>query len=441
MTPRRRLLLITVLDVERQPNNREHHLIRHLPSDFDETTVVYKRRNRPGRFGTMLKEMLVPEVRDFTRDGVRYLEVNTFLNHYPGISRDLTQAQPRTDPASAGSPAVGVLRRARRALLPVASALGLFKDGALFVSLVYAALRRTEGRFDVCLGLGPWGGLAGWVLKKAGRVVCLVYEDRDYEPAFVVSLLRRTALVRLERFAMRRADLVISIGEGLARLRRQETGCAVSVVSTGADTQRFAAARRKAPHPPTLIYTGNLTWWSGLELAIDALAEIRRSLPAVRLLIVGSGIASYEARLRELMDRLELQNHVVLLGPRPNDAVPALLSESDIGLAWFPPDPLRRYAVPLKVFEYMAAGLPSVVTRGTESAEIVERFGCGLALDYSREALAEGVVRLLGDDDLRRQLSENAVRASPEFDWSVLLQRERRLIEAARKLCAAGRAS
>ena len=50
------------------------------------------------------------------------------------------------------------------------------------------------------------------------------------------------------------------------------------------------------------------------------------------------------------------------------------MAESDIGLAAFPPNELMHYASPIKVFEYMAAGLPIVTTKGTEAARIVKKY-------------------------------------------------------------------
>jgi len=221
-----RLLIMTVIDIERQPNNRDHHLISYFSARCRETVVAYKRKNVPGPLRRMIGDMLLPASRCFVRGGVRYLDINPLLNNYPGLSRDLTKARPA---ASTGP------KPWRSRLLSAVSCFAVLKDALFVPSFLPHCLFRTRGTFDVCVAIGPSAGLVAYLMKVLGRVRCMVYEDVDYEPGFVVPRLRQILHARLEIYLMKRADLVVSVGRALAQLRRRESGREVSVVSNGVD--------------------------------------------------------------------------------------------------------------------------------------------------------------------------------------------------------------
>ena len=92
---------------------------------------------------------------------------------------------------------------------------------------------------------------------------------------------------------------------------------------------------------------------------------------------------------------------------------------------------MRRYSVPLKVFEYLAAGLPVITTPGTETADILRAAGAGRAVPYSPAGFAAAVRDLLGDGRAYREASRAAVEFSGRFDWKHLLDEEYRLIRDA----------
>jgi len=97
-------------------------------------------------------------------------------------------------------------------------------------------------------------------------------------------------------------------------------------------------------------FVGGLSQWVDLEL-IAALAKAR---PEWTFALVGPVGTSVEA-LADL-------SNVQLLGPRPYVEVPAYLAGMDVGLIPFRHEPVTHHADPIKVYEYLAAGLPIVGT-------------------------------------------------------------------------------
>lgn len=421
-----RLLIISVLDYRKQPNNREHHLVKYFSERFKEVTLVYKRKNLHGSFWNMTKDLLFPTSRSYEQNGIKFVEINPLLNHYPGLSRDVAGYNPTTTTRK------GSLRRF---LLMGVSAFGIVKDLCFLPSMLFFAFTKTEGKFDVCIALGPWGNLIGLWMKKLKRVKCLVYEDRDYEPAFLVPRFRQRYTEGLEKYLMRKADLIVSIGKGLANLRERQVERRVYVIPTGVDYKMFEKAQEKPPHPPTLVYTGNLTFWSGLDVIISALPEIIKHINQIRLLIVGGGIVSYQNMLNRIVKEHGLEKQVTFLGAKGHHELPYILRDADIGLALFQPTMFRKYAVPLKVFEYMASGLPAIGVKGTETEEILRDYGCGLAVEYTKEALSAAVVTLFKDKETYSRLSNNAKKYSREFEWEGLLNKEYDLIQRTYRQC------
>lgn len=369
----------------------------------------------------MLRDAVTLRVREREASGIRLIAVDPPFNYRGGIRFNAEAG------ATTGTTAGG---RLRLAVIRVLAPLSVLRDVFLSPALAWVGMRRLRGRWDVCIGVGPWGSLAGIVLRLLGRARILVYRDRDYEPGLVPDRLRRAYTAWLERVLVRRADVVISSGRLLAELRRAQGARAVHVVPNGVEWTRFAPARARTERPgPVVVYVGLLVPWSGLELAIDALAEIRARVPGATLRVIGSGPPAYEARLRAHIARLGLDDAVELEGTRAPDEIPALLAGARVALANSEPIEYRRYACPLKIAEYMAAGVPVVVTAGTEAEAMVEHHGAGLAVPYESAALREALEALLVDDALHARLSAAGVRASADLTWEGLIARELELAQ------------
>ena len=82
-------------------------------------------------------------------------------------------------------------------------------------------------------------------------------------------------------------------------------------------------------------------------------------------------------------------------------------------------------ALPVKLFDSMAAGRPLLVTPRTETRAIVERHEVGVVTDGDRpEDLAAGLLRILGDEALARRLGARArVIAETVYDWPIVAAR------------------
>ena len=343
--------------------------------------------------------------------------MNPLFNHFEGLASDATGHRPFAD----GS--MTFRRSLRRTLFGLLSGLGILKDISTIFFLAYFCWRRCPPQFDMATGLGPWGAVAGIGLRAIKRTRFLVYEDRDYEPGFIHTPLRRRWAAMLERYAMRRADRVIAIGGRLAALRRRQTGRAIDIVPTGVDAIRFACPERHGPRP-VLLYSGNMAPWCGLDVVIRALPRIRRSIPDVRCVFVGTGPGAFLAHLKTLAADLNVLDIVQFVGEVTYDRVPSYLAEAGLGLALFQPTPLRRYAAPLKVLEYMAAGLPTIATRRSEAADLVNREDAGIAVAFDQDALSEAVIGLIEARDIYTRLAANAMQAAVKYSWPTLMTAE-----------------
>lgn len=285
--------------------------------------------------------------------------------------------------------------------------------------------RSTHQNYDVVIAQGPWAGVVGAELKILGRVGTFVYEDLDFFPGDAHAVGQRVLVATVERSCIRIADGVICVGHRLATLRRAQGAKAIAVVRNGVDNALFGVAHD--PHDePTLVYSGSLAAWSGLDLVIRGMKWATKLMPGIRLCIAGYG--ERQKSLMDLTRELGLEKCVQFMGRVPYGELPKLLGRSDVGLSMFAPGELTRFASPLKVVEYMAAGLPVAVTEDTEAADFVAESGAGLVVPYDAEKFAFSVTSLLLDHDSYTRCSRSARQAAKDLDWSSLFKREAEFI-------------
>ncbi|MFX0540918.1 glycosyltransferase [Roseovarius sp. S4756] len=402
------LLILTTLDVEGRRNNREHHAIAHLKSRFDRITVVFRQR---GKMDKPAGRYLVSGQSYRVQDGVRYVAVDPALNPPEGRVRGITGSD---RPGGFGL---------RRCLAQAIDLLGILRDRLTIRALAAAAADEVDAGANttVCVAFGPWAATAAHRLRTAGRIAKFVYVDRDYEPGFVISFMRRNWAEMNEMRAAAAADLTFSIGHRLAARFADVPGAKVVVSPTGVDSATFRARQRNEPRPD-LIFVGRLAPWSGIEEMLDAFDFLSDLDPS--LTVLGPVEPGYRAYLEDRIAASDLGGAVTLMGDQPRDVVARALEAASIGSASFRPTPLRIHAAPLKLLEYMAAGLPVIAVEGSETGDMTLRLGVGLVCKTDGPSLAATIRTLLAAPADYRAMSTAGPVAAQDFEWSRIMARE-----------------
>jgi glycosyltransferase involved in cell wall biosynthesis len=229
------------------------------------------------------------------------------------------------------------------------------------------------------------------------------------------------AAEKLESATLRGADLVFAVSPPLAAYARARGASRVEVLQNAAAIERFTPPERNGACP-VAVFAGSLRPWHGIETIAQAWRLLGPAAP--RLLVVGEGPSG--ALLRGLA--------ATVTGPVPPARVPRLLAAAEIGLAPYNTD-APRYFSPLKLFEYLAAGLATIVADLPAVTAVVDRDTAVVIPCGDAEALAEAVAALYADSSERRRLGENG-RALVEagHTWR---HRARRILEAAAELAPA----
>lgn len=294
---------------------------------------------------------------------------------------------------------------------------------------VQATLRGLRvGRVDVVYGSSPHllAALAAWVLAVVKRAP-FVLEVRDLWPKVLVDMNHMSptssvyrALTLLEEFLYARARTIVVMAEGSRTelVARGIPADKIVYIPNGADPDDFVpSAPRETLREKygftrtTAVYAGAHGPANGLDLLLDGAAEV----PEVDVVLVGGGVLKDD--LRQDAEQRGLTN-VRFLDPVPKTEIPDLLAAADIGLHVLADIELFRSAVsPNKVFDYMAAGLPTLTNCPGLVADLVDGAGAGVAVP-PRE-IATGLIRLgaltstelsgLGDSG-RRWIAEHQSR-------------------------------
>ncbi|MFZ5907805.1 MAG: glycosyltransferase family 4 protein [Nitrospirota bacterium] len=410
----RKLLIVTFLDYGYYSNNRVHHLVGQFIQRFEKVTILYKKAYVPQKYSLLhqAEAFFMVRMKALSHENVLRVEVDPLFNHVEGLGLRIVGAE---------NPYAKMKSRMVDFVKEALSNIGIVSDLATVPSFLFAYLLKVRWKADIFIGQGPWEVAIGYLLKKFGRIKVLVYDDFDYAPGYQHAGVRKAFVAALENFLIKKADVAISVGEMLARLREQETGRRVEIIPNGVNVEHFGKALDKKPHPPTLLYMGYVWQWSGIDLIMHAISEVKNDIPGIRFNVLGHTTPGYLAHMERMAGELQLGNSFSYLGNKPHEQLIDFLQEADIGMAVFMPIDLRKYAFSLKVVEYMAAGLPVIATAETESGYLVDRVQAGIVVRYDRGELSSAIRSLINDRAFYAKCQENAVNSGRGYEWKYLM--------------------
>jgi glycosyltransferase involved in cell wall biosynthesis len=219
----------------------------------------------------------------------------------------------------------------------------------------------------------------------------LLEESRRYR-----QLDERAAASRLEATTLAGAALVFAVSRPLARYARLRGARLVQVLPNAVAVGRYPLRRTGRGRRTTAVFTGTVRPWHGIETVAAAWQQLGDRAPA--LVVAGEPGAA-----QTVLERCGAE----LLGPIPHRQMPAVLADADIGLAPYSRD-APDYFSPLKLFEYMAAGLAVVACDLPATRDLLSSESAVLVRRGDPDALAVAVGDLYRDTTRRERLGRAA---------------------------------
>ena len=292
--------------------------------------------------------------------------------------------------------------------------------------------------------------LATWLPRLLG--VPVIHDVHDLMPELYAEkfdtgethwLVR--ALKLQERWAGRFASAVLTVEERLKDilatrgLPREKIHVLMNLPDERIFVARGSVPPKGADAAFVMVYHGTLARRLGLDLAIEAVAIARASVPRIELRIIGAG--EERDRLVALRNSLDLHQHVTFSeGFVPVQMIPALVADADVGVV-----PLRisggtDIMLPTKLLEYVALGIPCIVPR---SGTICRYFDDEMVAFFEAEnvqSLAATMVTLHRNFERRKRLVNNATaRFGRKYSWERHKLVYTELVERLLQSCRPGR--
>ncbi len=265
-----------------------------------------------------------------------------------------------------------------------------------------------------------------WLVRRpfAVEVNATLYEETHGLVAAPRLVLRVARAV--EYAALRRADALFAVS-GVLRDKLVSRGCepgSVFVVHNGVSGD-WPASAEQMQRTSGILFVGNFKAWHRVDLLIDAVALAGDALND-EVLLVGSGDTS---AVEELVGRRGLASRVRFLGRRSRGEIRKIMREARVLVL----PSTEGYGSPMKLFEYLASGRPSVLPDLPNIREIVEHERHALLFEPgSADALARCLVRLSAGPDLGDRLGEEARSlVFREYTWKRSAERILPVIAAA----------
>jgi glycosyltransferase involved in cell wall biosynthesis len=269
---------------------------------------------------------------------------------------------------------------------------------------------------------------AAFVPKMLGAKVIL--DIHDPVPDFFMSKFGYTedsffykSLRLIEKYSCHYADHVITVTDywrDVIRERAHLPSQKITTIVNYPDTETFDFKKVKKSNTKDeyfrVLYPGTFNRHCGLHIVLEAIAILRSAIPSIRFDIYGKG--SEERNIRSLTTKLGLQQSVFFHEPVPIQEVPRLMVNSDIGVALLAGEhTYLRQALNVKLFEFLAMGLPAVATRVDSIKNYLGENVAMLSAPNDPQDVARCIRELYENSEKREQMRRAGLAFAAKNNW------------------------
>ena len=301
----------------------------------------------------------------------------------------------------------------------------------LLISSLIIAGRSISRRYDLVYvhNMPDFLVLSGLIPQVFGAK--LILDLHDPMPELMQTIFQLPAdatsvklLKLIERWSLGLADSVITVNRACAKLfaSRSCPSEKITVVMNSPDEKIFhptahgATTSPNGSKPFVLMYHGSLLERNGLDLAVDAFAKVRSSIPSAQLRIYGSRNAFLD-RVVEKVRALGLEDSVHYLGSKPLEQIVEAIESCDVGVIPNQRSIFTELNTPTRIFEYLALGKPVIAPN---APGITDYFDEGSLVFFelgSADDLARKIEYVYRNQDLVKDITRRAQLVQAEHTW------------------------
>ncbi|MDP4085844.1 MAG: glycosyltransferase family 4 protein [Bacillota bacterium] len=264
----------------------------------------------------------------------------------------------------------------------------------------------------------------GVLLKRKGKkVIYDVHEDvpeqvlsKEWIPSFLRVPISKI-VKRVERFASKRFDAVVTATPTINERFETYNPNSVSIhnfpITNELMSEDLPSSEQAVKQ--SAIYIGGITKLRGIEEMVDAI-ELVNQKTTIPLTLAGKfSPESLEEQVKK-QSGWKYVNHVGWLN---REEVREYLGQAFVGLVLLHPEPRYMVSYPIKLFEYMSAGIPVIASDFPVWREIIEDSGCGICVDPQNiKEISDAILWFYENPEEAKRLGKNGREAIlKKYSW------------------------
>lgn len=281
----------------------------------------------------------------------------------------------------------------------------------------------ADPRITIFIGVDPLNCIAAILFKVVRRNLQVVYFTVDFASKRFDNPILNFSYHFLDRICAKNANYCWSVSSRIVDYRTKQ-GVAPERNLHIPNSPPFAGVKRKrfadiAMHD--LVLVSNLNAGIPFDALFASLRELRKQFPDIRLKIIGGGEG--ENKVRSKITKYGLDTVVDLLGQQPHAKVHEILASCSIGIALYTDTaPWRYYSDSMKARDYMACGLPVIISGDLATVDDIISAEAGLAIEPSTKNIVNAVKRLLANTDTYIVYRSHAIANAKVHDIDGILE-------------------
>ncbi|NQU27082.1 MAG: glycosyltransferase [Candidatus Marinimicrobia bacterium] len=324
---------------------------------------------------------------------------------------------------------IGFTRVAKRVLFPVN-----------WIRIYRLALKR---RYSIYHFHDPDLLLLGIILKiVTSRPV--IYDVHEHYPERILQYWQQNIFIQLLRMFFENFENLCSriihntiVVENSQHYRFVKLKCNVIKLFNYAKMDDYVAtiASKRGYNNNVAIHIGSLQQSRGAMEFIQIAKLVYKLNKKIKLVFVDWFYVKKERDLfYAALENEQAQKYIKIIPPVQSNQITNLLESADLGLSLLLPIGQSRKAIPTKLFEYMACGLPIIAEASPYNQQFVEKNDCGILVNHNDiEGFANAIVRLIANKELMRTMGANGKKAFiAKYNWEL---QENKLREYYQELC------